>query len=140
MVDSHTSEGVQAHYYFAFVTDDLLIIRGLDYVEVLKVMKVRDNNLPKFVQEYVTLVLALWKKDYRKKYSLLRTEVMTVTMTIHQQTKALFTDNEYIIFRIKCYGAYPTLILTFLMRDINCSYLGYKTMQINVRHVHVLYQ
>ncbi|CAG8660125.1 1106_t:CDS:1, partial [Dentiscutata erythropus] len=36
MSGSHNSSGIQAYYYFAFIFDDLMIFRGLDYIDLFK--------------------------------------------------------------------------------------------------------
>ncbi|KAG0049980.1 hypothetical protein BGZ83_005218 [Gryganskiella cystojenkinii] len=129
MPDSHTSSGIQAYYYFAFVFDDLLVFRGLDYIELIKGLEGRENNLPALVQEMLTLFMAHWKKDFKDKYTLLRTEAITWATAVNQQLQVSFNQNEYFIFKLKCHASYLTLILMFMLRDISCTYLEYRTLQ-----------
>ncbi|KAG0077967.1 hypothetical protein BGZ92_001691 [Podila epicladia] len=129
MPDSHTSSGIQAYYYFAFIFDDLLVFRGLDYIELIKALEGRDNNLPELVQEMLTLYMAHWKKDFGDKYTLLRTEAITWATAVNQQLQVSFDQNEYFIFKLKCHASYLTLILMFQLRAINCTYLEYRTLQ-----------
>ncbi|KAG0033021.1 hypothetical protein BGZ81_009578 [Podila clonocystis] len=129
MPDSHTSSGIQAYYYFAFIFDDLMVFRGLDYIELIKGLEERENKLPGLVQEMLTLFMTHWKKDFRDKYTLLRTEAITWATAVNQQLQVSFNQNEYFIFKLKCHASYLTLVLMFLLRDVNCTYLEYRTMQ-----------
>ncbi|KAG0342976.1 hypothetical protein BG000_010869 [Podila horticola] len=129
MPDSHTSSGIQSYYYFAFIFDDLMVFRGVDYIELIKALEERENNLPDLVQEMLSLFMTHWKKDFRDKYTLLRTEAITWATAVNQQLQVSFNQNEYFIFKLKCHASYLTLILMFLLRDINCTYLEYRTMQ-----------
>ncbi|KAG0051947.1 hypothetical protein BGZ83_003166 [Gryganskiella cystojenkinii] len=129
MPDSHKSAGIQAYYYFAFVFDDLLVFRGLDYIELIKALENRENSLPVLVQEMLTLFMHYWKQDFGSKFTLLRTEAITWTTAVNQQMQVKFNQNEYFIFKLKCHASYLTLILMFMLRDINCTYLEYRTMQ-----------
>ncbi|KAK3834070.1 MAG: hypothetical protein J3R72DRAFT_527016 [Linnemannia gamsii] len=129
MPDSHTSSGIQAYYYFAFVFDDLLVFRGLDYIELIKGLEGRENNLPAVVQEMLTVFMSHWKKDFGDKYTILRTEAITWATAVNQQLQVKFNQNEYFVFKLKCHASYLTLILMFMLRDINCTYLEYRTLQ-----------
>ncbi|KAG0035040.1 hypothetical protein BGZ82_005440 [Podila clonocystis] len=129
MPDSHTSSGIQAYYYFAFIFDDLMVFRGLDYIELIKGLEERENKLPDLVQEMLTLFMTHWKKDFRDKYTLLRTEAITWATAVNQQLQVSFNQNEYFIFKLKCHASYLTLVLMFLLRDVNCTYTEYRTMQ-----------
>ncbi|KAF9311059.1 hypothetical protein BG000_007462 [Podila horticola] len=129
MPDSHTSSGIQAYYYFAFIFDDLLVFRGIDYIDLIMALEGRDNNLPELVQSMLTLFMAHWKKDFGDKYTLLRTEAITWATAVNQQLQVSFNQNEYFIFKLKCHASYLTLILMFQLRDINCTYLEYRTLQ-----------
>ncbi|KAF9301165.1 hypothetical protein BGZ74_007042 [Mortierella antarctica] len=129
MPDSHTSSGIQAYYYFAFIFDDLLVFRGLDYIDLIKALEGRDNNLPELVQDMLTLFMAHWKKDFGDKYTLLRTEAITWATAVNQQLQVSFNQNEYFIFKLKCHASYLTLILMFHLRAISCTYLEYRTLQ-----------
>jgi hypothetical protein len=129
MPDSHTSSGIQAYYYFAFIFDDLMVFRGVDYIELIKALEERENKLPALVQDMLTLFMAHWKKDFRDKYNLLRTEAITWATSVNQQLQVSFNQNEYFVFKLKCHASYLTLVLMFLLRDVNCTYLEYRTMQ-----------
>ncbi|CAO3568736.1 unnamed protein product [Mortierella alpina] len=129
MPDFHKSSGIQAYYYFAFIFDDLLVFRGLDYIDLIKALEGRDNNLPALVQEMLNLFLSHWRKDFKDKYTLLRTEAITWATAVNQQMQVSFNQNEYFIFKLKCHASYLTLILMFLLRDVNCTYLEYRTLQ-----------
>ncbi|KAF9278057.1 hypothetical protein BGZ68_008814 [Mortierella alpina] len=129
MPDSHKSSGIQAYYYFAFIFDDLLVFRGLDYIDLIQALEGRDNNLPAMVQEMLTLFMAHWKKDFGDKYTLLRTEAITWATAVNQQLQVSFNQNEYFIFKLKCHASYLTLILMFQLRNVNCTYLEYRTLQ-----------
>ncbi|KAG0083855.1 hypothetical protein BGZ93_009062 [Podila epicladia] len=129
MPDSHTSSGIQAYYYFAFIFDDLLVFRGIDYIDLIKALEGRDNNLPELVQDMLTLFMAHWRKDFGEKYTLLRTEAITWATAVNQQLQVSFNQNEYFIFKLKCHASYLTLILMFQLRAINCTYLEYRTLQ-----------
>ncbi|KAF9105669.1 hypothetical protein BGX27_009504 [Mortierella sp. AM989] len=129
MPDNHRSTGIQAYYYFAFIFDDLMVFRGIDYIEVIKALEERENNLPPLVQELMNTFLAHWKKDFKDKYNILRTEAITWATSVNQQLQVSFSQNEYVIFKLKCHASYLTLILMFLLRDVNCTYLEYRTLQ-----------
>lgn len=129
MPDSHTLCGIQSYYYFAFIMDDLLVFRGLDYIELIKGLEERENRLPPIVQEMLTLFMSHWKKDFGSKYTLLRTEAITWTTAVNQQLQVKFNQNEYFIFKLKCHASYLTLVLMFMLRDTNCTYLEYRKLQ-----------
>ncbi|CAG8806628.1 5001_t:CDS:1 [Gigaspora margarita] len=129
MPDSHNSSGIQAYYYFAFIFDDLLIFRGLDYIDLIKALEGRENNLPPLVFEMLSLFMNHWKKDFKDKYTLLRTEAITWATVVNQQLQVSFNQNEYFIFKLKCHASYLTLVLMFLLRDVSCTYLEYRTLQ-----------
>ncbi|CAG8536532.1 3737_t:CDS:2, partial [Gigaspora rosea] len=129
MLDSHTSSGIQAYYYFGFIFDDLMIFKGIDYIDVIKGLEGRENNLPPLVSEILSIYMKHWKKDFKNKYSLLRTELITWVATVNQQLQASFNQNEYFVFKLKCHGSYLALIMMFLVRDVNCTYLEYRTLQ-----------
>ncbi|CAG8644651.1 9738_t:CDS:1 [Dentiscutata erythropus] len=129
MPDSHNSSGIQAYYYFAFIFDDLMIFRGLDYIDLIKGLEGRENNLPPLVSEMLSLFMNHWKKDFKDKYTLLRTEAITWATAVNQQLQVSFNQNEYFIFKLKCHASYLTLVLMFLLRDVNCTYLEYRTLQ-----------
>ncbi|KAF9429121.1 hypothetical protein BGZ76_001789 [Entomortierella beljakovae] len=129
MPDNHRSSGIQAYYYFAFIFDDLMVFRGLDYIEVIKGLEGRPNDLPPLVQEMLATFLVHWKKDFKEKYTLLRTEAISWVTSVNQQMQVSFNQNEYFIFKLKCHASYLTLILMFLLRDINCTYLEYRSLQ-----------
>ncbi|KAF0523887.1 hypothetical protein F8M41_015271 [Gigaspora margarita] len=129
MPDSHNSSGIQAYYYFAFIFDDLLIFRGLDYIDLIKALEGRENNLPPLVFEMLSLFMNHWKKDFKDKYTLLRTEAITWATAVNQQLQVSFNQNEYFIFKLKCHASYLTLVLMFLLRDVSCTYLEYRTLQ-----------
>ncbi|KAG0374772.1 hypothetical protein BGX24_009985 [Mortierella sp. AD032] len=129
MPDSHSSSGIQAYYYFAFIFDDLMVFRGVDYIEVIKGLEGRENNLPAVVQEMLTVFMSHWKKDFGDKYTILRTEAITWATAVNQQLQVKFNQNEYFVFKLKCHASYLTLILMFMLRDINCTYLEYRTLQ-----------
>ncbi|KAF8953254.1 hypothetical protein BGZ46_003256 [Entomortierella lignicola] len=129
MPDNHKSSGIQAYYYFAFIFDDLMVFRGIDYIEVIKGLEGRPNDLPPRVQEMLATFLAHWKKDFKDKYTLLRTEAITWVTSVNQQMQVSFNQNEYFVFKLKCHASYLTLILMFLLRDINCTYTEYRTLQ-----------
>ncbi|KAF0523888.1 hypothetical protein F8M41_015272 [Gigaspora margarita] len=128
MPDSH-SFGIQAYYYFAFIFDDLMIFKGIDYIDVIKGLEGRENNLPPLISEMLFIFMKHWKKDFKDKYSLIRTEIITWVTAVNQQLQASFNQNEYFIFKLKCHASYITLILMFLVRDVNCTYLEYRTLQ-----------
>ncbi|RIB00106.1 hypothetical protein C2G38_2235627 [Gigaspora rosea] len=128
MPDSHSS-GIQAYYYFAFIFDDLMIFKGIDYIDVIKGLEGRENNLPPLISEMLSIFVNHWKKDFKDKYSLIRTEIITWVTAVNQQLQASFNQNEYFIFKLKCHASYITLILMFLVRDVNCTYLEYRTLQ-----------
>jgi hypothetical protein len=130
MPDNHNSTGIQAYYYFAFIFDDLMIFRGIDYVEVIKGLEERENNLPPLVNEMLALFLSHWKKDFKSKYTLLRTEAIAWCTSVNQQLQVKFNQNEYFVFKLKCHASYLTLIMMFMLRDVNCTYLEYRNMQI----------
>ncbi|KAF9343063.1 hypothetical protein BGX26_006322 [Mortierella sp. AD094] len=129
MPDSHKSSGIQAYYYFAFIMDDLMVFRGVDYIEVIKALEGKTNSLAPIVQEMLTIFMAHWKKDFKDKYTLLRTEAITWTTAVNQQLQVSFNQNEYFVFKLKCHASYLTLVLMFLLRDVNCTYLEYRTLQ-----------
>ncbi|CAG8547008.1 hypothetical protein C2G38_872794 [Gigaspora rosea] len=129
MPDSHNSCGIQAYYYFAFIFDDLMIFRGLDYIDLIKALEGRENNLPPLVFEMLSLFMNHWKKDFKDKYTLLRTEAITWATAVNQQLQVSFNQNEYFIFKLKCHASYLTLVLMFLLRDVSCTYLEYRTLQ-----------
>jgi len=129
MPDSHKSSGIQAYYYFVFIFDDLMIFHGLDYVDVILGLEGRPNNMPPLVKEMLDLFLSHWKKDFKDKYALLRTEAITWVTAVNQQLQAKFNQNEYFVFKLKCHASYLTLVLMFLLRDINCTYLEYRTLE-----------
>ncbi|CAG8644668.1 9739_t:CDS:1 [Dentiscutata erythropus] len=129
MPDSHNSSGIQAYYYFAFIFDDLMIFRGLDYIDLIKGLEGRENSLPPLVSEMLSLFMNHWKKDFKDKYTLLRTEAITWATAVNQQLQVSFNQNEYFIFKLKCHASYLTLVLMFLLRDVNCTYLEYRTLQ-----------
>ncbi|KAF9947462.1 hypothetical protein BGZ72_010535 [Mortierella alpina] len=129
MPDCHKSSGIQAYYYFAFIFDDLMVFRGLDYIDLILALEGRDNRMPPLVQEMLTLFMFHWKKDFGDKYTLLRTEAITWATAVNQQLQVTFNQNEYFIFKLKCHASYLTLILMFQLRDLNCTYLEYRTLQ-----------
>lgn len=77
MPDSHTSSGIQAYYYFAFVFDDLLIFKGLNYIELIKGLEFKENKMPENIKGLLNLYIKHWKKDFGNKFTLLRTEAIT---------------------------------------------------------------
>ncbi|CAG8813781.1 21392_t:CDS:1, partial [Cetraspora pellucida] len=77
MPDCHNSSGIQAYYYFAFIFDDLMIFKGIDYIDLINGLENRKNNLPPLVSEMLSTFMNHWKKDFKDKYTLLRTEAIT---------------------------------------------------------------
>ncbi|CAG8562310.1 16853_t:CDS:1 [Dentiscutata erythropus] len=127
--DSHNSSAIQAYCYFIFIFDDLMVFKGIDYIDVIKGLEGRENNLPPLVSELLSIYMNHWKKDFKDKYTLLRTEAIAWVTSVNQQLQVSFNQNEYFIFKLKCHGSYLVLILMFLLRDVNCTYLEYRTLQ-----------
>lgn len=125
MPDSHKSSGIQAYYYFAFVFDDLLIFKGLSYIDLIKALEFKENKMPKNIQKLLNIYMEHWKKDFGNKFTLLRTEAITWATAVNQQLQVKFNKNEYFLFKLKCHASYLTLILMFHLRDLQCNYLEY---------------
>lgn len=125
MPDSHKSSGIQAYYYFAFVFDDLLIFKGLSYIDLIKALEFKENKMPKNIQKLLNIYIEHWKKDFGNKFTLLRTEAITWATAVNQQLQVKFNKNEYFLFKLKCHASYLTLILMFHLRDLQCNYLEY---------------
>ncbi|CAG8802439.1 7289_t:CDS:1, partial [Dentiscutata erythropus] len=62
MPDSHNSSGIQLYYYFAFIFDDLMIFRGIDYIDLINGLEGRENNLPPLVSEMLSIFMDHWKQ------------------------------------------------------------------------------
>jgi hypothetical protein len=125
MPDSHNSSGIQAYYYFAFIFDDLLIFKSLDYIELIKALEFKENKMPDNIKELLNIYMDHWKKDFGDKFTLLRTEAITWATAVNQQLQVKFNKNEYFLFKLKCHASYLTLILMFHLRDLQCNYLEY---------------
>ncbi|RIB02502.1 hypothetical protein C2G38_2227655 [Gigaspora rosea] len=92
-------------YYFAFIFDDLMIFKGIDYIDVIKGLEGRENNLPPLISEMLSSFMNHWKKDFKDKYSLIRTEIITWVTAVNQQLQASINQNEYFIFKLKCHAS-----------------------------------
>lgn len=125
MPDSHNSSGIQAYYYFAFIFDDLLIFKELNYIELIKALEFKENKMPENIQKLLKIYMEHWRKDFRDKFTLLRTEAITWATAVNQQLQVKFNKNEYFLFKLKCHASYLTLILMFHLRDLQCNYLEY---------------
>lgn len=125
MPDSHKSSGIQAYYYFAFVFDDLLIFKGLSYIDLIKALEFKENKMPKNIKKLLNIYMEHWKKDFGNKFTLLRTEAITWATAVNQQLQVKFNKNEYFLFKLKCHASYLTLILMFHLRYLQCNYLEY---------------
>lgn len=77
------SSGLLAYYYFVFIIDDMLIFRGLDYIELIKALEERENKMPQLLQELLTICMKHWKKDFKDKYDLLRTETIAWATSVN---------------------------------------------------------
>ncbi|CAG8582531.1 26430_t:CDS:2, partial [Racocetra persica] len=107
--DFRDTPAVQALYYFLFVFDDLMVFRGIDYIDVISGLESRENKLPPRLSEMLSKFMSLWKNEFKEKYDLIRTEAILWVSASH--------------------AAYVVILMMFILRDINCTYLEYRTLQ-----------
>lgn len=119
--DSHYSSGIHAFYCIIFIIDDLVIFKGIDYIEVIKSLESKENDLPPLVSQFISTCINHWKEDFKDKSDLFRTEVITWVTTVNQQMQASFNTNNYFIFKLKYTASYLMLTGMFLMRDIDST-------------------